>query len=133
MPAPSRGVLLGEIDHREPADPSCAARFDVIEVHSARDHLVIAVANVPVFAAAKRAGVMLEHRHQHAARRVDPDDRLRRQIHELDHLRVRGLLERIGHVVRIRHRVNLAQIRFGGRHDLIDHIEPDVQYNAGGR
>ena len=51
MPTLSRGVLLGEIDHREPADAPCATRFDVVEVDTARDYLIVPVTQTPILAA----------------------------------------------------------------------------------
>src|SRR5919198_4893151 len=68
-----------EVDHGEPPDLGTAARrLDVIEVDAGRDELVIPIAEVPGGLAA--AGRIAEgnHRHQHPAHGVDPDNALRR-------------------------------------------------------
>src|SRR5688500_9662342 len=100
MPARSRGVLLSEIDHRKPADPTGPAGLEVVELHAARHYLVVATADIPNLSTAERGRVVLDQVDEYTARGVNSDDRLRGQVHELDHLGVRGLLECVGYVVR---------------------------------
>src|SRR6476646_9177500 len=47
-PPPARG-LLGKVHHGKATDPSSATGFDVVEVHPAGDHLVIAIPDIPGF------------------------------------------------------------------------------------
>ena len=75
---------------------------------------------------------MLEQAHQHAAGGVDPDDGLRRQVHELEDLGVRGLLERVGDVVRVGNSVNLAQVALGSGDHRVGDVVVDLQRDAGG-
>src|SRR5689334_23012206 len=96
---PSVAVLLSEVDHGKPADATGTTGFDMEEVHPAGDDLVIAVPDIPILCSATSRAVVLEQRHQYSAGGVDPDDAVRRQVHELDDLGVRGLLELVGDVV----------------------------------
>src|SRR5207237_6607813 len=52
VPPPARG-LLGKVHHGKATDPSSIAGLDVIEVHPAGDHLVIAIPHIPGFITAQ--------------------------------------------------------------------------------
>ena len=65
-----------EVDHGEPSDPPSTPRFEVVEVHSAGDNLVVPVPHVPIRGPTERRRVVLEQRYQHATGRVDPDNQL---------------------------------------------------------
>src|SRR6476660_3518719 len=66
-PPPARG-LLGKVHHGKATDSPSATGFDVIEVHPAGDHLVIAIAHIPGLIPTQRRGIVLQDRYQHPAR-----------------------------------------------------------------
>src|SRR5207244_10908009 len=68
--------------------PISARRLQMVEVHTGGHKLIIAVPQIPGRLTAESQVVVNEHIDQHAAHRVDADDRLRWQVDELQHLLV---------------------------------------------
>src|SRR3990172_826363 len=124
-----RQDLLAKVDHGEPTDTAGITRFYVIEIHSARDDLVVAIADVPGPLAAQLLRVVLENRDQNTAGGVDPDDRLGGQVDKPDDLFIRADFKLAGHVVRVRYRVHLFEVVFGGRpnQSRVSHVEANLE------
>src|SRR5688572_26341712 len=66
-----RQDLLAKVDHGEPTDTTGIPRLYVIEIHAARDDLIVAVADVPGPLAAQLRRVVLQYRDQNTTRGVD--------------------------------------------------------------
>src|SRR4051794_2170521 len=106
----------------------------MIEVHPAGHDLIVSVAHVPIFGTAQRLRVVFQQVNQYAAGGVDPDDAVSRQVHELDELGVRGLLELARDVVGVRYRMDPRQIVLGAGNDLVGQAEGEpVGYAHSGK